>query len=240
MLTSFIPKQTLAQAWPNLTYDQKHSVSGQLDNILIKVRQIGRKGRPLGLINGQGVVDERDRHGDFRPDNALHTVAEFEDFLFSYKPWVSETSIGFLKKFLSRSRFDDECVFTHTDVRPANVMVDFAAQGSCTMIGIIDWEDARFHPSYWEAIKLTRTFLANDTTDWYLMQLRCIAPADYSSHWLVDRLRESMAEGFRIVDRNPQVRQAAVERQLRKELTWMENETASRRYGKMRHFTHLS
>lgn len=224
LFTSYVPKQTLANAWPVLTLEEKLSLTDQLESMLKKIRKIDRQARRLGLLNGQGVVDTRGWRDEFRPNDTIQTVAEFEDFFFSYKPWVSENYIRFLKSFLPPTRFEETCVFTHTDFRPANIMVDVSAQGHWTITGIIDWEDSGFYPAYWEAVKSTRTFLANNGMDWYLMQPPSIAPSRYSEHWLVDRLWESMIEEFRRVDRDPRIRKAEAERQAEKERIWRQSE----------------
>ena len=83
MFTSYIPKNTLAEICSKLTSQQKTSVQEQLEDILIKVRSTERDGRPLGRIDGEGVIDERGRSDEYRANRIVYTVADFENFLFS-------------------------------------------------------------------------------------------------------------------------------------------------------------
>jgi thiamine kinase-like enzyme len=129
-------------------------------------------------LDGRGVVDLRSFQDEFEAGKPLHTVAEFEDFVFSYRPWVTNTHVQFLQTLLPASRFEEECVFTPCDVRTDNIMVDKDENGDWTVSGIIDWEEAGFYPAYWEAAKSTRCFLANNDDDWYLMLPPCILRPD--------------------------------------------------------------
>lgn len=65
---------------------------------------IPRDGRPLGLIIGKGVEDLRAMTRERRADKPLNTAAEFEDFMSSYRPWV--TYVRVLRQFLPEPRFD--------------------------------------------------------------------------------------------------------------------------------------
>lgn len=136
MFTSYIPKNTLTKIWPKLTCQQKIFVQGQLEDILVKVRSIKRDGRPFGGIDGKGVVDKRGRSDEYCANKNINTIADFEDFLFSYRPWMSDTYVKFLRKLLPISRFEQECVFTHCDIRPDNIMVDLNEMGNISVTGI--------------------------------------------------------------------------------------------------------
>lgn len=128
--------------------------------------------------------------------------------MFSYRPWVTQTYVQFLQMLLPESRFNEPCVFTHGDLRPANIMVDTNETGDWRVTGIIDWEEAGFYPAYWESVKATRIFLANDEDDWYLMLLASISPIRNPAHWLVDRLWESMIEILANMDKHVKKRRA--------------------------------
>ena len=201
MFTSYIPKITLTNIWPKLAYEQKISVQGQLEDILVKVRSIKRDGRPLGRIDEKGVIDQRGRSDEYCASKSINTVADFEDFLFSYRPWVSDTYVQFLRKLLPASRYEQNCVFTHCDVRPDNIMVDTNEYGGISVTGIVDWEEAGYYPAYWESVKSRRIFFANQDNDWYLFLPQCIAPSTYPESWLVDRLWESMIEALGKMDK---------------------------------------
>ncbi|KAF7193099.1 hypothetical protein HII31_05533 [Pseudocercospora fuligena] len=219
LFMSYVPKHTLTEVWPNLSYPEKLSLTKQLNGIFEKVRQIEQDNRPLGLVNGQGVVEQRGREEEFQPERMVQNISEFEEFVFSYKPWVSDNYIRFLKLLLPPARLHDKCVFTHTDVRPDNIMVDWNGE-EWKISGVIDWDGAGYYPPYWEAVKSTRTFLANNDSDWYLMQPQCIAPSTFANQWLVDRLWEEIIDRFSQLDKSWSVRKAAEQRQRQNEELW--------------------
>lgn len=194
MFMSYIPGSSLTKVWPTIPSDQRVVIQAQLDDAFTEVRQIKRDGRQLGLLDGSGVVDVRPIHELFETDKPLYTVAEFEDFIFSYRPWVKNNYIQFLKRLLPASRLEEECVFTHCEVRTDNIMVDTDENGDWRVTGIVDWEEAGFYPAYWESVKTTRCFLANQDDDWYLSLPPCIAPSTYPRAWLVDRLWWEMVQ----------------------------------------------
>lgn len=202
MFFSYVPGVTLEKAWPALPHEQKKSFQAKLDHIIVRVREIPQDGRPIGMVNGEGVMDLLPLNYDHRPDKPITTLAEFEDFIFSYRPWVTETYVQFLQQLLPESRFEEPCVFTHGDVRPANIMVDTDETGNWRVTGIIYWDHAGFYPAYWESVTATRAYLANSDNDWFLMIPASMSPKRYSTHWLVDRLWESMIEGLAAMDKH--------------------------------------
>lgn len=207
MFFSFVPGKTLEKVWSTLCYQQKTSVQYQLSEIFVRLRKIPRGGRPLGRVDGTGVVDQRSFMREHRSNKPLNTVAEFEEFAFSYRPWIAEQYVSFLKQLLPGSRFEEPCVFTHGDLAPRNIMVDTDAAGDWKVTGIVDWEEAGFDPEYWEAVKATGTFLPNEDGDWYLTLPASISPARYPTHWLVDSLWNSMIEKLAHLDQHVQNRE---------------------------------
>ena len=61
MFNSYVPENTLTEVWPQLSYPQKISVQEQLNATLNRVRTVNRGTRPLGRLDGEGVIDERGR-----------------------------------------------------------------------------------------------------------------------------------------------------------------------------------
>ncbi|KAI9796236.1 MAG: hypothetical protein M1825_000860 [Sarcosagium campestre] len=188
---TYIPSTTLEEAWPLLSHEQKLSVQGQLDRILCSLRTIKRCDgqQTLGGVAGEGVKHAKvdlDPHTE-----AISKSADFEDFRFSVPHHGSTTYVRFLRSFLAAESVHGS-VFTHGDIRPANIMVHRDQDdGTCIVRGIIDWEDAGFYPDYHESLQMTRNLSAINENDWYLYLPPCVAPpAKFPVRWLVDRLWE--------------------------------------------------
>ena len=188
---SYVPGITLAQAWPNLSHKEKLSIQRQLDEIFYRLREIRQnEGNTLGGVCGEGVKELRvDECALFK---GISTTKEFNDLQFSARHHGSTTYVRLLRSFLEHdiSTLAHGSVFTHGDVRPANILVkpDFDSSGQYIVTGIIDWEDSGFYPFYYECTVLTRTLSLVDENDWYLYLPESISPLKFPVRWLVDRL----------------------------------------------------
>lgn len=81
-----------------------------------------------------------------------------------------------------------DIVFTHGDLRPANIMDELDQDGSYKICGIIDWERSGFYPVYWEFLKATNNMSPVDADGWYLYLPECIRrPEGSDQRWLIDR-----------------------------------------------------
>ena len=78
-------------------------------------------------------------------------------------------------------------VFSHGDLRPANIVVKSDQQGDYSVSGVLDWEMGGFYPDYWESVKATNTMSPQEEDDWYIHLPACASPTSYPLHWLVDR-----------------------------------------------------
>ncbi|KAL9098398.1 MAG: hypothetical protein Q9163_005936 [Psora crenata] len=184
---TYIPSVTLEEAWPSLCHEQKVSVQHQLSGILTRMRELKQPdGLPLGGVGGEGVNDlhQEDYRND--KDKPIDTLAGFEDFKFSLSKFASEAYVRFLKSLLPPRT--TQSVFTHGDLRPANIMVQMDERNDCVVKGIIDWEDSGFYPDFHEATKCTNLMEAGENTDWYEYLPKCISASSFPQWWLVDRL----------------------------------------------------
>ncbi|GAB1201945.1 hypothetical protein APSETT445_000543 [Aspergillus pseudonomiae] len=188
---SYIPGTTLAQAWPNMSHEEKLSIQRQLYDIFCYLREIQQKdGHALGAVYGEGVKELRvDECSLFK---GITTTKGFDDLQFSARHYGSATYVRLLRSLLEHdtSTLADGSVFTHGDVRTSNVMVkqDLGSSGQYVVTAIIDWEDSGFYPFYYECIALTRTLSLIDEDDWYLYLPDSISPLTFPVRWLVDRL----------------------------------------------------
>jgi hypothetical protein len=184
MFMTYFPSMTLESAWPNLMHEDKISIQKQLNDIFIKLRSLTGDGHFFGGVNGEGVKDDhRETH---MTREIISTVAQFEDFQFSIPPHNSSSWVKFLRSLLPPA--PSTTVFTHGDVRPANIMVDIDQTGKYLVTGIIDWETSGFYPDYFESEKILYLFHIYQESDWWQYLPPCIAPARNPERWLVGRL----------------------------------------------------
>lgn len=185
LFMSYVPGTTLEAAWPLLGPQQKSAVQTQLDKFFTRLRELEQPdGAAFGGIGGEGVVDLH-REG-YRNKDPIYDNNGFEDFKFSISHFASETYIKFLKTFLPMS--EPVVVFTHGDLRPANIMVKMDKNHDCTLTGIIDWEYSGFYPDYHESTKCTNLLFPGHDSDWYEYLPHCVSPFRFPQWWLVDRL----------------------------------------------------
>jgi thiamine kinase-like enzyme len=141
-------------------------------------------GHNLGGVNGEGV---QDRYMDDHRTQHVNTTTGFEDFQFSVEKHPPSPSwISFLRSLMPRA--PEGSVFTHGDVRPANITVKPDENGRFVVSGIIDWETSGFYPDYFESAQMLYLFDRNAENDWYQYVPPCIAPARHPERFLVARV----------------------------------------------------
>ena len=185
LFMSLIPGLTVDKIWSELSGDQKDSLRDQLNESLMKLRDLRVPDHvSLGGTRNEGCKDTR-RHTRIcrRP---IDSCAAFEDFIFSDPHFGSFEYITQLRRLL-RSH-TAEIVFTHGDFRPENIVVQSDRNGNYTLSGIVDWEKSGFYPDYVECIKATSNMSSSTEEDWYLYLPWCASPATYPVAWLVDRV----------------------------------------------------
>ena len=186
LFMSFVPGVTLEKIWPELQESQKESISKELDSVFSDLRQLRRPDNmALGGVAGEGCKDTR-RHTRIS-QRPLFTNSEFWDFQYSEAPVGSHTYLEHLRRLTVPFQAPN-CVFTHGDVRKANIIMQLTDGGEYRVSGIIDWEMSGFYPEDFECTKITNTLATNETDDWYLHLPRCICPAKFPSRWLSDRV----------------------------------------------------
>ncbi|CAG8958701.1 hypothetical protein HYFRA_00011543 [Hymenoscyphus fraxineus] len=187
MFMTYIPTTTLQTAWRNLTAENKLSIQDSLQSYFVTLRSLKMPlGHNMGGVRGEGV---QDFHMVEHKPQLLKTMLEFEDWQFSVdedKHPPSRAFTTFLRNFLPPS--SNECVFTHGDLRPANIMVKQNAESNYIISGIIDWEMSGFYPEYVESMQVLHLFNRHDESDWYHYLPHCISPARHPERFLVGRI----------------------------------------------------
>lgn len=185
ILMTYIPSRSLEGVWPSLCLEQKAQIRDQVNDIMIRLRDIKRPdGYPLGGVGRQGAKDAYDEV--YRSKDIVETASKFLDFKFGNSRSASDAYIKFLRGLLPSAK-STQIVFTHGDLRPANIMVKMD-EDQCIITGIVDWEDSGFYPDFHEATKCTRLLNHEECSDWYEYLPPCVAPASYPHWWLADRV----------------------------------------------------
>ncbi|PHH59600.1 hypothetical protein CDD81_2838 [Ophiocordyceps australis] len=185
LFTSLIPGVSLDKIWSRLEESQKQDISYQLDYIFSKLRSLPFPDHHLiGGVDREGCKDiRRNVRTNFEP---IERVKQFEDFIFTGSIIASPLYVDLLRSFAQG--FQSKCVFTHGDVRPANIMMDKAGDGNWKVVAIIDWDASGFYPEYWECVKVTNNLTSRETCDWYKYVPKSLSPQRYPIQWLVDRV----------------------------------------------------
>lgn len=185
LFSSFISGLTLEAAWPRLDATEKGAIRDQLEMLLTSLRQIPfPKDTQMGGVEDSGCKDSR--RGTRFSTEPIRNVHQFEDFIFAGSETVSHLYTDLLRGLLPASPV--ACVFSHGDLRPANIMVSQAHEGPWTVVGIIDWESSGFYPEYWDAVKATNNLTTREQWDWYEFLPTQLSPRRYPTHWLIDRV----------------------------------------------------
>lgn len=186
LFMSLMPGVTLEEAWPQLSVAGKCAVRDQLEELLSQLRSLPfQEGTPLGGVQGEGCKDRR--RFEYNSTEPIMNVKQFEGFICA--GFRAKTVSPLFTRLLRRLMPDEvSCVFTHGDLRPANIMVQMAEGGTCKVEGIIDWEAGGFYPAYWESVKATNNLAPSDHSDWYEHLPDSASPHRHGVSWLIDRL----------------------------------------------------
>ncbi|KAI1497224.1 hypothetical protein F5X99DRAFT_423701 [Biscogniauxia marginata] len=164
-------------------------ISSQLDALFSELRSLPfPEDNPLGGVQGEPCKDAR--QGLRVASTLITSVKEFEDFVFSGSRSATPVYLEFLRGLCPPS--PNKSVFTHGDVRPANIVVNSDESGKWQVTGIIDWERSGFYPEYWESIKMTNCLYAGEGWDWYKYLPECLHPKNHAQRWLLDKVWDPM------------------------------------------------
>lgn len=191
LFMEFIPGISLEKAWPELNDSQKAELITQLDTSLSALRSLphppdtplGPPDTPLASFEGYGCSDLR-RFLRIS-DQSIMTSEQFDDFIFSGITKRSFSYVQFLRS-LKPTRVAP-CVFTHGDIRPANIMVRHE-DSAWKIVSFVDWESSGFYPEHWESVKMTNNLCAAIPEEWYAYLSRSLVFRQCPIDWLVDRL----------------------------------------------------
>lgn len=147
-----IDGQSLANAWPSLSDQDKKSILTQLRPMVQELRaikpppQTGVQSCTDGSLTDSRIPHCQPRFGPFK------TIQEFHVWLRQYfrpEDYPTRQDDQDWQDLKEMKRMQDgpwpPPVFTHGDLNPSNIYV----RGN-RVVGIIDWEFAGWYPRYWE------------------------------------------------------------------------------------------
>ncbi|KAL4789136.1 kinase-like protein [Aspergillus venezuelensis] len=160
---SFVEGQTLEKAWWTFDEATKQNVADQLKGYLNELRGITSPGY-IGSVDFGPVTDQLlENHSDRGP---FDSEQDFDKAIIdAYQKRAPKRHIkSFLSGMLSQNKH--RVVFTHGDLRLANIMVH---NGSVS--GIVDWEQGGWYPEHWEFCRALHIWQwQHDWTD-YMLQV---------------------------------------------------------------------
>ena len=148
----FVEGQTLQQAWPVLTSDQRVDVLAQLTGYIAQLRNL--RGVHIGRLNGEGALVPGIMT---RSGGPFNTLAEFHDFLVN-PPKRLEAQSMYWHQITTQLSAECPIVFTHGDIAARNIMVRDGR-----IVALLDWENAGWYPEYWDYVFTIRGM---DHIDW--------------------------------------------------------------------------
>lgn len=133
LITRRLPGQTISQAWPTLSEDDRTLCISKMTQICKEMSAIFGPGSAIAGIDG-GQLSER--------------------YFGSQSGRTWDFSPSLMRQNCAQAGLDtSQLVFYHCDLTPGNVLIDFNPEGHLA-IGIIDWECAGFVPADWVRTKV--------------------------------------------------------------------------------------
>lgn len=115
-----IPGITLDKIWSSLSARQKDVISDPLNDLLLKLQNLHKPDLvPLNGVVGEACKDTR-RHTRLCR-KVITIVAKFKNFIFSDPHYGGSVYIQVLHRLVSS--LPSTVVFSHGDIRPANIVV---------------------------------------------------------------------------------------------------------------------
>ncbi|KFG79515.1 phosphotransferase enzyme family protein [Metarhizium anisopliae] len=150
---SLMPGQTLREAWPTLTNEDKTLICGDLSRIVKELRRLGQgsSSRSIASING-GTVQDKFFKLDYE-EGPFRTIKSFNDWLLAAATRQRPGPNGVTGPYREYLPDTGEIYFTHGDLTLGNIIIS-DGPGPRRIAGIIDWEQAGWYPEYWEYCKL--------------------------------------------------------------------------------------
>ncbi|KAI9811976.1 MAG: hypothetical protein M1832_000641 [Thelocarpon impressellum] len=140
----FVDGQTLSDAWPDLSPEDKLGIAEQLRSIIVAMRSLEPGSSSIGPCDGGPALDQRTysthRGGPFPAEEA------FNEWLIDGTARTTPSNL--VSAFRSRWRSDHRLVFSHGDLGQQNVIVRDAR-----IVALVDWQHSGWYPEHWDFLK---------------------------------------------------------------------------------------
>ncbi|KAK4152943.1 kinase-like domain-containing protein [Chaetomidium leptoderma] len=156
----YVDGQTLKQAWPVLTSDERSNIIAELRGYIAQLQTLGDisagrlDGISIGRLDGQGVVLPSIIT---RSGGPFGTLTELHEWLVRPPKRRTAQSIHW-HQITSQLGADYPVVFTHGDLAARNILVR-----NGRIVAILDWEYAGWYPEYWDYVF---ALCGMDNIDW--------------------------------------------------------------------------
>ncbi|KAF3903901.1 hypothetical protein ABW20_dc0110080 [Dactylellina cionopaga] len=158
----YINGETLEKEWENQDSQNKSSIMADIKRCLEELRSL-QGGAYVGSLENGPVMDQI---LDYQPNKGpFASVKEFHDTVIDAYCKIRK---GHVRPYITGMMNTREygIVFTHADLRPANIMIQDGH-----VVAIVDWEMSGWYPEWWEFAKAF--FLWRFPNDWgtYLLEI---------------------------------------------------------------------
>lgn len=143
----FVDGQSLQEAWPSLSSEDKQTITGQLKDYLHQIRQV--QGDFIGSVdqsvcNDQLFSNREHQYGPYQDEDAFRAgIAQ------SLRACDANSFTQIAINMVNAMPQSKRIVLTHGDLVPRNILVREGGH----VVAIIDWEMSGFYPEYWEYAK---------------------------------------------------------------------------------------
>ncbi|KAJ4306559.1 hypothetical protein N0V88_001363 [Collariella sp. IMI 366227] len=169
----YVEGQTLRQAWPVLTTEERTNILIELRGYIAQLRALEKRDDvSIGRLDGSGVELPSIIP---RAGGPFTTTAEFHHWLVRPPKRLDQQSM-YWDQITRQLAGDYPIVFTHGDIAARNILVRDGR-----IAAIIDWEYAGWFPKYWEYVFTLRGL---DNLDW--VTLGSEVPSLFDQHYDIE------------------------------------------------------
>ncbi|KAI1394572.1 hypothetical protein F4819DRAFT_262510 [Hypoxylon fuscum] len=181
---------TLEDAWPSLSQEEKDIICGQLRTCVEAWRSLRQETEPyfVGHIGRQGVGDIIFSDAGDPHAGPFQDITQFHDFFARYSCQL-QPDWNPRRDFPELAGLTDDMpiVFTHGDLDKSNILISPREEGSPPRVAaIIDWHQSGWYPSDWEYLKARsrcEPFWEGGRDTAWLLQIMSPADKDYQAAW---------------------------------------------------------
>ena len=163
-----MPGETLHEAWPKLTDNQKEKIAKETAEHLTQLRKL--QSDKIQALDGRPIYNDFLFLDSGLPHGPFSSAAELWDDMARSLEGIPDAARDRFRSYMPPA---EPYTFTHSDLTDVNIMVE---NGHLT--GIIDWELSGYFPVWWEYV-CTTIGDSDEDRDWKAL-LRKYMHDDYT------------------------------------------------------------